>query len=231
MLAMRYSNSYTSGQMQEGLPWKTPDDGELEQYADRTRRSLIARLQNWEDRRSWDEFYRTYWRLIYSVATKAGLRDDEAWDTVQETILSIAKQSKEKGYDPQKGSFKQWLWNLTRWRIADTLRNRTPETAPTNLEENTYTPTAEELPDLSNEFDSIWEKEWQRNLIKAATERVKMQVKPLHFQIFDYSILRGMGTLEVRRKLGVSIAQIYLARHRVSSMLKKEIEELRKKGE
>ena len=78
--------------MQNELPWKTPDDGELTKYAEQTRRSLIARLQNWQDQRSWDEFYRTYWRLIYAVARQAGLRDDEAWDTVQETILSIAKQ-------------------------------------------------------------------------------------------------------------------------------------------
>ena len=63
-----------------------PDEQTLSQYAEHTRKSLIARLENWEDQRTWDEFYRTYWRLIYSVALKAGLREDEAWDVVQETI-------------------------------------------------------------------------------------------------------------------------------------------------
>ena len=57
-----------------------PDEQTLSQYAEHTRKSLIARLENWEDQRTWDEFYRTYWRLIYSVALKAGLREDEAWD-------------------------------------------------------------------------------------------------------------------------------------------------------
>lgn len=84
-----------------------------EAYA-KTRKSLIARLDNWEDQRTWDEFYQTYWRLIYSVAIKAGLRSDEAFDCVQETILSIAKQSKRKLYDPEQGSFKTWLMNMTR---------------------------------------------------------------------------------------------------------------------
>ena len=68
-----------------------PDEQTLSQYAEHTRKSLIARLENWEDQRTWDEFYRTYWRLIYSVALKAGLREDEAWDVVQETILSMAR--------------------------------------------------------------------------------------------------------------------------------------------
>lgn len=93
-----------------------PDEQTLSQYAEHTRKSLIARLENWEDQRTWDEFYRTYWRLIYSVALKAGLREDEAWDVVQETILSIAKQSRKNIYKPEQGSFKLWLWNMTRWQ-------------------------------------------------------------------------------------------------------------------
>ena len=77
----------------------------------------------------------------------------------------------------------------------------------------------------------MWEREWQRNIIKAATERVKMQVAPKQFQIFDYYVMRGMSAGEVRRKLGVSLAQVYLARHRVGSLLRIEIEELRKNEE
>ncbi len=212
--------------MQEELPWKIPDDGELEQYADRTRRSLIARLHDWQDQRSWDEFYRTYWRLIYAVARQAGLRDDEAWDTVQETILTIAKQSRTGGYDPQKGSFKKWLWHITRWRIKDSFKNRLIETAPGD--DTTAITDAADLPDLHSEsFERVWEQEWQRNIIKAATERVKMQVNPKQFQIFDYCVLRGMSTADVRRRLGVSLAQVYLAKHRVGSILRHEIEQLK----
>ena len=74
----------------------------FEQAYERTRKSLIARLENWEDQRTWDEFYQTYWRLIYSVGLKAGLRSDEAFDVVQETILSIAKQSRKQLYDPKQ---------------------------------------------------------------------------------------------------------------------------------
>lgn len=100
----------------------------LQAYA-KTRKSLIARLDNWEDQKTWDEFYQTYWRLIYAVAIKAGLRPEEAFDCVQETILSIAKQSKKKLYDPEQGSFKTWLMNMTRWRINDQFRKRKKDTA------------------------------------------------------------------------------------------------------
>ncbi|MEC9042201.1 MAG: sigma-70 family RNA polymerase sigma factor, partial [Verrucomicrobiota bacterium] len=65
----------------------TPEDPQYKEFQ-RTRKSLIERLNDWEDQKSWDDFYRTYWRLIYSVAIKSGLRNEEAFDAVQETIIA-----------------------------------------------------------------------------------------------------------------------------------------------
>jgi RNA polymerase sigma-70 factor (ECF subfamily) len=67
-------------------PKKKEEELELSYISAKTRKSLIAKLDNWEDQRTWDEFYQTYWKLIYSVAIKAGLRADEASDCVQEIM-------------------------------------------------------------------------------------------------------------------------------------------------
>ncbi len=61
-----------------------------------TRASLLGRLKNWDDQRSWQEFYDTYRHLIYSVASKAGLSDPEAEDVVQETFLSVFSRPRRK---------------------------------------------------------------------------------------------------------------------------------------
>ena len=216
-------------QQEQSIP--TPDDNELEKLAARTRRSLIMRLGDWKDQRSWDEFYRTYWRLIYSVAIKSGLREDEAWDVVQETVLTIAKQSLRNAYDPERGSFKMWLWNVTRWRINDQFRQRGKAPLPATAGEDPNQPArepVENVPDTSsNNFTEIWEREWQDNVMKAALERVKMRVSPRQFQIFECNVLQGMNATDVRRLLGVSMTQVYLAKHRVGSVLKKEIEYIR----
>ncbi len=209
-----------------------PDDGELEKYAARTRRSLILRLQDWQDRRSWDEFYRTYWRLIYAVAIKAGLHDDEAWDVVQETILTIAKQSRKGIYDPERGSFKLWLWKVTGWRINDRFRRHRKEKLLHSKDDGDDGEQLIRMEDFTGpSFEQIWEKEWQQNLIKAALERVKSKVSPKQYQIFYYLVIKGMESSKVRHMLGVSIAGIYIAKHRVSSMLRKEIANLKEEGE
>jgi hypothetical protein len=35
-----------------------------------TRQSLLNRLKDWGDQSSWQDFFDTYWQLIYNVAIK-----------------------------------------------------------------------------------------------------------------------------------------------------------------
>jgi len=89
-----------------------------------TRATLLERLKNWQDDSSWQDFFDTYWKLIYHVAINRGLTKEEAQDVVQETMLTVAKQMPNFKYDRKIGSFKSWLLNTTRWRIADQFRKR-----------------------------------------------------------------------------------------------------------
>lgn len=199
---------------------------------ERTRKSLIERLGNWEDQKSWEEFYRTYWRLIYGVGLKSGLRSEEAFDVVQETIVAIAKQSKEKRYDPKAGSFKVWLMNMTRWRIGDQFRKRAKDTAMYKFpgdEDGRNTATLDRFEDPSaQKLEGIWEVEWKRNIADRAIATVKQRVSPRQFQIFDAYVIKGWSVKKVMTELGVSMAQVYLAKHRVGGLIKKEIAELEK---
>lgn len=204
---------------------KTEEPAFVQAYA-KTRKSLIARLDNWEDQKTWDEFYQTYWRLIYSVAIKAGLRNEEAFDCVQETILSIAKQSKKNLYDPDQGSFKTWLMNMTRWRINDQFRKRKKDTAMTGgqWDDERKTAVIDRIEDPNGDVLSrLWEVEWKKNIADAALSRVKAQVSPKQYQIFDYYVIRQWEAIKVQERLGVSMAQVYLAKHRVGAVLKKEL--------
>jgi RNA polymerase sigma factor (sigma-70 family) len=216
--------------MSDEVDVKPKDDDSviLQAYA-KTRKSLIARLDNWEDQKTWDEFYQTYWRLIYSVAIKAGLRPEEAFDCVQETILSIAKQSKKKLYDPEQGSFKTWLMNMTRWRINDQFRKRKKDTAMTGGEwdDDRKTAVIDRVEDPNGDVLSrLWDVEWKKNVADAALARVKAQVSPKQYQIFDFYVIRQWDAQKVQEKLNVSMAQVYLAKHRVGAVLKKELAKL-----
>jgi RNA polymerase sigma factor (sigma-70 family) len=213
-----------------------------------TRRSLLSRLRNWDDRASWQEFFDTYGRLIYQTARKSGLSDAEAQDVVQETIILVARKMPGFRYDPTLGSFKGWLRMLTRRRIEKQLRKRLPgDRAPAHgaadpdamgrslrgpSGDRCRTATIERLPDPGAADDvGRWDADWEANLWTAAVERVKLQVKPKQYQMFDLYALKEWPVREVSRALNVSAAAVYVNKHRVAALIRKELQRLRQETE
>jgi RNA polymerase sigma-70 factor (ECF subfamily) len=202
---------------------KSPDETDLLP----TRRSLLARLKDWDDHDSWKQFFDTYWKLIYGAAIKSGLSDAEAQDVVQETVLSVAKKMNDFKFDPALGSFKGWLLTLTRWRITDQVRKRArhernhgpadDDTARTSEVEAVADPQGQKL-------DAIWDAEWNKNLMDAAIERVKRKVGARQYQIFDLHVIKGWSVKDVAKTLGVSTDQVYQAKSRVSDSVRTEYE-------
>jgi DNA-directed RNA polymerase specialized sigma24 family protein len=71
----------------------------------------------------------------------------------------------------------------------------------------------------------------QRTLLfdmDTAIQRVKGKVNAKQFQIFDFYVLKKWPVIRVARNLGVSLSQVYVAKHRVSAALKKEMKDIRK---
>jgi RNA polymerase sigma factor (sigma-70 family) len=192
-----------------------------------TRASLLGRLKNWDDAKSWEDFTQTYSRLIRAVAIKAGLTESEAKDVEQETLLCVAKTIHEFESNPGRGTFKSWLLNLTRWRIADQFRRRGPTgaCAPPPDATATSTSTVERVPDPDN-LDAEWEVEWKRNILETALARVGRKVKPKHLQIFDLYAMRHWPAGKVAHELGVTRVQVYLVNHRLMKLMKQEVEYL-----
>jgi RNA polymerase sigma-70 factor (ECF subfamily) len=197
-----------------------------------TRWSLIHRLKDWEDSATWQEFFDTYWRLLYSVALKAGLMESEAQEVVQETVISVAKQMPKFQADPQRGSFKSWLLHLTRRRITDQFRKRPPagRFKKSTATETAGTPVIERVADPAGPaLDLLWEEEWRENLMKAAVDRVKQAVNPKQFQVFHLLTVKQMSPEDVGALLNLKVPNVYLIKHRIASLLKDEIKKLETK--
>ena len=203
-----------------------------------TRQSLLARLKDLGDQGSWREFFEAYWRLIHATALKAGLTDMEAQEVVQEVMIAAAKKMPAFTYEPGKDSLKGWLLSATRWKVADQFRKREKAarggegpmqtSCPRSDAEGTArTSTIERVPDTTGlALDSIWDGEWRENLLRAALERVKQTVNPAHYEMYHLHVVQGLSSRDTARALGVSTAAIYLAKHRVGRMLKRELRRL-----
>lgn len=196
-----------------------------------TRRSLLSRLKDLEDQETWQEFFDKYWKMIYSVARKAGLSDADAQDVVQDVLLTIYRKIQGFKYDPERGKFRGWLLHTTRWRVEDRRRKHKPEDirrVHRTAGDTRMTGTLDRIPaPESVSVDAIWEEEWHNHLLERACERVKQQVSPKQFQIFDCYVLQGWSVKKVAQTLGVSATQAYLAKHRIQPRFKKELERIK----
>jgi len=198
-----------------------------------TRQSLLERLKDWGDQKSWVDFFNTYWKLIYGVARQAGLTEAEAQDVVQETVIAVAKKMGEFKTDPAFGSFKSWLLLITRRRINDQFRKRPPrvELKKARSDGTPRTSALERLPEAETPvLERIWQEEWERNLVDIALEKVKQLVSSKQFLLFYQQAFKQWSPRKVAHQYGVSLAQVYMAKYRVSSVLKREIKKLEGKG-
>lgn len=212
-------------------------DANPDTYA--TSKTLVHRLKNPEDQDGWSEFCALYSPLIREVARKYGLSSSEADEVLQETLIKLSQNIGEFDYDAEKGSFKKWLLNMVKWRIVDQKRERMPQAhaavgeAPAKVlyqrdaeGADEQTATINRIPDPGAEVEQLWDQEWKKTLMEKALQRVKTKVKAKHYQIFDLYVVQQWPVSRVVSTLGVNFGQVYLARHRVGSLLKKELKYL-----
>jgi RNA polymerase sigma factor (sigma-70 family) len=185
-----------------------------------TRQSLLTRLKHHDDHAGWQRFFDTYGGVIHALAMRAGLSDAEADDALQETLLSVAKEIPGFRYDPARGSFKGWLFKITRRRVADQFRAR----ARRQRDGNDAADAIEQAVDPSGDpLSPLWEEEWRHSQMQWAVERVKQKVSSRQWQMFDLAVLQEWPTERICKLLGVNRAQLYMAKMRVGRCLKIEV--------
>ncbi|MGZ4961871.1 MAG: RNA polymerase sigma factor [Limisphaerales bacterium] len=195
-----------------------------------TRASLLARIKNLEDHDSWQDFFDTYWKLIYGVAVKRGLTPSEAQDVVQETMCSAVKHMPNFNYNRTVGTFKAWLLTMARWRIADQFRKRSPvKNLPSAARVDTDA-VLDNIADKSNEdFEAIWHEQWEQALFDAALVKTRRKVDPQKFQIFDLLVKQRLSPAKVAEDFHMSVNSVYLVKHRITEEIKSEVERLKQR--
>ena len=78
-------------------------------------------------------------------------------------------------------------------------------------------------------MEAAWDQEWEANLLEAAIARVKQKVDPKQYQIFDLLVFKQWPVAKVARFLGITAARVYLTKHRMANLVKKEVAHLRDK--
>jgi RNA polymerase sigma-70 factor (ECF subfamily) len=190
-----------------------------------TRASLLVRLRDSANQGAWQEFVTLYGPIVYGFARKRGLQDADAADLMQDVMRSVSSAIGRLDYDRNQGTFRGWLFTITRNKIFSFLSAR--RIRPQGSGDSTTNQLLQEHPDGDDGADA-WELEYQRRLAALAMERVKGEFHENTWQAFWLTAVEGQAVPDVSRLVGLSPGAIYVAKSRVLARLKVEVEAMQR---
>lgn len=178
-----------------------------------TRMSLIGRLTNKDDAEAWSEFVQIYEPLIQAIVQKRGMQYADAAEVTQEVLTRVANSIGSWNPDPSKGSFRGWLYRVTRNLTIDYVRRNR------NLPVVGGEADLEQLPQPSENDSREFRLEYRRQLFSWAAGKVQSSFKPENWQAFWLTAVEEKSVEEASKQLNISRGRVCVARFRVMTRI------------
>ena len=192
--------------------------------SDATRPSLLVRIRDARDREAWGQFVEVYAPLVYDMARRRGLQDADAADLTQDVLRSVAGAIGRLDYDPRRGTFRSWLFTVTRNALNTFFEAQ--RRLPRGSGDSAVQDWLANQPDSADE-SAVWDREYERRLLDVAAEQVRLEFENPTWQAFWRTAVEGQPAREAAEGLGMSVGAVYIARSRVLSRIKEKVAQLR----
>jgi RNA polymerase sigma factor (sigma-70 family) len=189
-----------------------------------TRASLLVQIRDGTNHAAWREFVDLYGPVVYGFARKRGLQDADAADLMQDVLRSVSSAIGRLDYDRKQGTFRGWLFTITRNKVFNFLSARRIRPQASGDSATNRILTSE--PDGHDGSDT-WELEYQRRLASLAMDRVKGEFQENTWKAFWLTAVEAVPAPDAAKQLRMSPGAIYVAKSRVLARLKDEVEAMR----
>lgn len=195
----------------------------MEPFPD-TRRSLLVRLRESTDDVAWAEFIGIYDPLVYRLARRRGFQDADARDLCQEVLRTVARAIDQWDPDPEKGTFRGWLFRIARNLMLNYLnaQKRHPKgTGDTDFQE-----LLAAKPAVDPEDSTLFDMEYKKIVFHRAADSIRHEFTDSTWQAFWRTGVDGLGVPQAVEELRISAGAVYIARSRVLARLKERVKEM-----
>jgi RNA polymerase sigma-70 factor (ECF subfamily) len=193
-----------------------------------TRASLLVQLRDGSNHSAWQEFIGLYGPMVYGFARSRGLQDADAADLMQDVMRSVMNAIGRFDYDRHQGTFRGWLFTITRNKVFSFLSAR--RIRPQATGDSTTNRLLDNQPDPNDDADR-WEAEYQRRLAAMAMDRIRGEFQEKTWRAFWLTAVDGVGAAEAGRQVGISPGAVYVAKSRVLARLKEEVDVIERQEE
>jgi RNA polymerase sigma factor (sigma-70 family) len=185
--------------------------------------TLLARLgRDPHDQAAWGDFVGRYGPKILLWCRRWNLQEADAEDVTQDVLLKLNSRMASFSYEAS-GSFRAWLKTLAHhaWRdLVDERRRAGIGSGESRM--GAFLESLEAGDDLAEEL----QEEFRRELMDRAMVRVKARVASRAWEAFRLTALGGWSGAATAAQLRMKVAQVYLAKSRITKRIQAEIRKL-----
>jgi RNA polymerase sigma-70 factor (ECF subfamily) len=188
-----------------------------------TRLSLLARVRNVGDGRSWDEFHAIYRPLIFGYLRSMGLEVHEADDLTQEVFCRLMRILPRFQLDRRRGRFRTYLWKLTYNTLVDQARRRKVRG---RAEEEWVRRFSEADESESRRLEEVWTIHHRQRILGVVLPRVREATSPMAWSCFEGRLVHRRPAAEIAAELGIGAKVVYVYASRVLREVRRRCAEI-----
>jgi RNA polymerase sigma-70 factor (ECF subfamily) len=185
--------------------------------------ALLRRVQQGEAE-GWQRLVGLYAPLVLWWCRRAGLRDEDAQDVMQEVFATVSAKVADFRRGAERGSFRRWLCTITRYKIGDHIkacRGRPQAAGGSDVQA-----ALAQLPAADEPSSAADEASERGILCRRILEAVRGEFEPRSWQAAWRTAVEGEQAADVAADLGLSVGAVYTAKSRVLARLRQELRDL-----
>jgi RNA polymerase sigma-70 factor, ECF subfamily len=188
--------------------------------AGNTSLTMLERMQS-HDALAWERFVDLYSPMVFSWLRRAGFRDEDARDLLQDIFLLVSR-SIGQFERREEGSFRGWLGTVTANRVREYYRSRKdqPVAAGGSDAHLQLLQVAQQEPGDPSDPGS------SNSLLHRGLELIRRDFEERTWQAFWRCAVAGQAAADIARDLGMTAGGVYMARARVLRRLREELDGL-----
>lgn len=185
---------------------------------------MLERLKDPDDRAIWKQFVERYQPLIIRSARRFGLKEEDAQDAAQHTLMAFFTAYRDGKYDREKGRLRHWLFGIARHWILNVFEKRRPR------EVGIATPSDQtgffaRIP-ADDQLEAIWEHEWRETTLQQCLVQVHQEFDEKTFKAFTMFAHDGMPARQVAEQLDMTTNAVFIAKHRILKRIRELLPEM-----
>ncbi len=183
---------------------------------------LLAQLKDSANTQLWNDFVGRYHAVVVSFSRGLGLKEEDAVDVAQQTLLEVVRDYRAGRFDRQKGRLRSSIFGIAPHRVLDCKERL----------KRSHHSAADMLEGLADDasMNQEWDRAEERALFDEAMGLLARDTRlgEETMRAFRMFALEGKDVRSVSQACGISTSQVYVAKHRVMERIRETMEHLRK---